>query len=74
MKDEAISGILFGISFFCFVVGFAIIYFETAPTTYGVRYEFDGIQKYSEVSGNPAEIIDELNSRQINILNISPIR
>jgi len=73
MKEEVISTLLFGVSFFCFFISLILIYNMTLPKTYGVYYEFSGNKGYAEVSGNPAEIIDELKSRQM-IHSIIPIR
>jgi len=72
-KDNIISTLLFGVSIFCFVIAFSLIYRMTAPTTYGVNYEFHGEQRYDEVQGNVVEIIDSLRKRQM-IHDITPIR
>jgi hypothetical protein len=73
MENNIISTLLFGVSILCFVIAFSLIYQMTAPTTYGVNYEFHGEKGYAEVQGNVVEIIDSLRERQM-IHDITPIR
>jgi hypothetical protein len=57
-----------------YLLAFTILHIQSTPTAYGVSYELMGKTGYSVVYGSPVEIIDELNSRQINIIDIRPIR
>ena len=55
-------------------LAFTVVFLETSPTAYGVSYEWHGERGYSVVQDDPTAIIDELQSRQFKIINISPIR
>ena len=62
------------LSIIALFLAFTVVFLETSSTAYGVSYEWHGERGYSVVQGNPIAIIDELQSRQIRIINISPIR